>query len=66
MVKNVNEIVNENTEKCDPEMAETISMVITKKCIFVLGLFTLVFDVPQRKLIVTHVDNRVISHVCVV
>jgi len=47
-------------------MAETISMVITKKCIFVLGLFTLVFDVPQRKLIVTHVDNRVISHVCVV
>jgi len=34
VLKDVNEIVNENTEKSDPEIATATSKVIMKKCFF--------------------------------
>jgi len=57
VVKNVDEILNENTEISNPEVAAATTKVIMKN-FFVVGLFTLVFDVPQNKLIVTRVEKR--------
>jgi len=66
VVKSVDEILNENTEKSNPEVAAVKAKVIMKKCFFVVGRFTLVFDDPHKKLIVTRVEKKVISHIRVV
>jgi len=58
VAKNVDEILNENNEKSNPEVAAATAKVIMKKCFFVVGLFTLVFDAPQKKLIVTRLEKR--------
>ena len=47
VVKNIDEILNENTEKSNPEVAAATAKVVMKWCFFVVGLFTLVFDAPQ-------------------
>jgi len=47
VVKNIDEILNENTEKSNPEVAAATAKVVMKWSFFVVGLFTLVFDAPQ-------------------